>query len=307
MEIALRQMMGFTRILQYGFYYGLMFSAGVVLLQLVDSVMVGAEYRLPYDMYRQYLIFTFYSAFGIRLCLVMLIHFKWKGIHYLLIPWGWVLFAPVYFYISSWASGALVSIVDVLDAGVSLVVYAFFYFFLAVSLIFRGWCRFYPSFDPRPKIGAGDKQLGYDASELSRSRSLSKGQKFLLMLVSAGLIIDSAAMMWQSSPKWLSLRFDSYFLSSGYFYGHEFFIPVFFNLLAVVLIFRGWPKSSFWLPYLLIFLSYRAFTPPWEGWLPTPVYILWVDRALVVLILVNTAWSLINWIQSKRGTSRANA
>jgi len=298
MKGRLRPMTGFESVLWNCIYYSLMVSLGIVLIQLVVPLLREFQSRPLYDLYRWYFIFVFYSSFGIRLCFLVMIYHRWRGVEFLLPVFGWVIIDPVPDPIISWARGDAVSSLDLTGALVSLLIYLIFLFYIAVSIVFDLRFSLNTSSGDRANKSAESEQVASRGSR--RIRTFAHGQGILLNVISFGLVIDSVSLLWQNSHRWQTMRLDRSLLSDGYFYGHEFFIPVFFNLLAVVLIFRGWPKSSFWLPYLLIFLSYRAFNPPWEGWLPTPLYVVWVDRALVVLIMVNTLWTFLNWLNTRR-------
>jgi len=306
MKVGLRSMSDFTKLLQYASFYGFVASAGVVLANLLVSMAMELPYW-PLDWwYRNIVFYSFYTSFGMWLCLLVMMHHKWPGFTHLLMPFGWVACYRVLMPLDAWLSGAAVSPFDLGEALAILTAYLLIIAFLYSSIISEISNRLIRFVSSKESESTGDQSKWIRASSLQGCPSLTGGKGLILRTIAVCLIIDSAAMMWQSSSKWLSLRFDVYLLRAGNFYGPEFFIPVFFNLLAVVLIFRGWKNVFFWLPYLLIFLTFRAFNPPWEGWLPTPVYILWVDRALVVLILVNTLWTFSNWLNTRKGIPPAN-
>jgi len=288
------------------FYYSLNLSAGVVLIQLIVGLVSGVEYGSLDYLYRIKLVYIFYPSFGMCLCLIMMLRSRWNGIDYFFIPFGSVFYCQGVAMIYGWNAAAAVSILDLVGAVVNLVVYLLFAGFIFFTTMVRLRHRLVFSGKKGPQGGVQRPPLEVNPADLRRSRPFGAGQRFLLQIIPIGLAIDSMSLLWQSSPRWLTLRYDDYFVSSIYINGRECFVPVIFNLVAVALILKGWKNVSLWLPYLLIFLSHRAFFPAWEEWLPTPIYILWADRALVVLILVNTAWSFLNWLKLRGGLPKAN-
>ena len=306
MKVVLRSMSDFTQVLHCWVYYGLIASAGLVLIQLVAGMLSGSEYPSFYELYRRELIYVFYASFGIRLSVVLMIYYQWKGFGHLLGPFSWIIFDPVFASQNAWSSGIAVSTLDRVGAFFTLAVYLICWIFLISSFVIYLSDRSNGSSNCRLKRGDCETKIDKQVPVHRIPPSLSLAQSWLLNIISAGLGIESVSLLWQNGHRWANLNLENAFLTLGYFYSHEFIIPVFINLMAAGLILKGWKNVSLWLPYLLIFLSYRAFTPPWEGWLPTPLYVVLVDRALVVLIMVNTLWTFLNWLNTRRGALGAN-
>jgi len=306
MKGEFRPVPGLEKTLWRWFYFGLIACSGVELIQLAVGLVSGREYGSLYYLYRFKLVYLFYPSFGMCLCLIMMARSNWEGIDRLFIPFGSVLYCQGVVTIYSWHTGAAVLILDLVGASVNLIVFFLFTVVIFVTALFSLRYRV-----TQKKTSGGNRGVQSKLSEVvfgcSPSRRIQGAwPRFLPEIISVALIMDSISVLWQASPRWLTLKFDDYLLTSVYIYGREFFIPVILNTIAVVLILRGWNNVVFWLPYLLIFLSHRAFFPAWEEWLPTPIYILWADRALVVLILVNTVWSFLNWLKLRGGLPKDN-
>jgi len=298
-------MTGLENFFRRCFCYSLMINAGIVVIQFVTVLSMGFEFQRPFDLPANEAVFRFYTSFGICLCLVVMVRNRWNKFEHFLVPFGSIICFEGIITLSEWLVGVPVSVFELLGAVISLTVNLIFIAVTFLSLVLNIRHLLTPPVD-QELAGGRQRKPGAAVSGSIKHESLAPGQGILLKAISVGLIIDSVYLVWQSSFRMQALRLDTSLLRVVPPLAYEFFIPLIFHAIAVVLIHRGWRKTSFWLPYMLIFLINRAYSAPWVGTVPTSAFVLWADRALVALILVNTAWSFLNWLKLRSGLPKAN-
>jgi len=271
-------------------------------LSIIAEVLQGALRFSSHQLFENFVLDFFlynYAPVGIKISLILMLKYRWKGSPMML---------PGMFLVC-WASLAgspfstnLEPVEILIEQGISFSELTGLFAFGVIILVDLFVNYRSKEQDPFDKSG-------------QQGKAILRGQKgnwrFFDWTVSLSLILSSGASIGYSSLTFFEFIDIEGFMFGVYNFGMTVLFPVLFNGLLVVLVLRQTKGAALYLLYLLIPLWLRAFV--WRPFVSSYsaegfFFIVgqWVDRALVVLILVNTVWSLLNWLKLRSGLPKAN-